>query len=139
MRITNEADYALRIVSTLLGGQKKSAKTIAEETGVTNRFALKILRKLKLEGIVGSQKGASGGYYLAMMPKDISIGKIVEIIGGPFAINNCIEDGFECSRMGKETGLCSFHCFFEELNARIRNEMYAATLDRFMQERHEGR
>ncbi|MBQ3865445.1 MAG: Rrf2 family transcriptional regulator, partial [Clostridia bacterium] len=64
MRITNEADYALRFILVLSDGSQKSAKIISEETGVTLRFALKILRKLSLAEIVGSQQGATGGYFL---------------------------------------------------------------------------
>ena len=132
MRITNEADYALRIVFSLLDGSQRSAKTIAAETGVTLRFALKILRKLTLSELVGSQQGASGGYFLKKKPEEISVGEIVEMIDGPFVMNNCIDGSFECTRMGKQTALCSFHCFFEDLNRRLRDEMYQATLDQFL-------
>ena len=132
MRITNEADYALRIVYSLLGGSQKSAKLIAEQTGVTLRFALKILRKLAIAEIVGARQGASGGYYLKKKPEEISIGLIIETIDGPFEVNNCLSEDFECSRMGKQVEACSFHCYFNELNTMIRNDMYRATLDRFM-------
>ena len=47
MHITLESDYAVRIVSRLARqGGRMDAKRIAEETGVTLRFSLKILRKL---------------------------------------------------------------------------------------------
>ena len=46
MHITLESDYAVRIVSRLARqGGRMDAKRIAEETGVTLRFSLKILRK----------------------------------------------------------------------------------------------
>ena len=46
MRITQEADYALRIVTELacLGGIEDS-KTIAEAVNVPERFTVKIMRK----------------------------------------------------------------------------------------------
>ncbi|MBR6748322.1 MAG: Rrf2 family transcriptional regulator [Clostridia bacterium] len=132
MRITNEADYALRIVYSLLGGSQKSAKLIAEQTGVTLRFALKILRKLAMAEIVGARQGASGGYYLKKKPAEISIGLVVETIDGPFEVNNCLDGEFVCSRMGKDVDACSFHCYFSDLNSIIREHMYRATLDQFM-------
>lgn len=59
MRLTNESDYALRITNELaILGTVVSAKELADRTGVTIRFALKILRKLSLAGIVDSKKGA---------------------------------------------------------------------------------
>ncbi|MGN0674985.1 MAG: Rrf2 family transcriptional regulator, partial [Oscillospiraceae bacterium] len=55
MHITLEADYAIRIVHCLAKSKKRlDAKTIAEQTTVTLRFALKILRKLVASGIVKS-------------------------------------------------------------------------------------
>ena len=44
MHITLESDYAVRIVSCLAkNGGRMDARSIAEETGVTLRFSLKIL------------------------------------------------------------------------------------------------
>ena len=52
LRITHEADYAIRVTYCLaLAGEKQCAKDISEVTGVTLRFALKILRKLTQSGI----------------------------------------------------------------------------------------
>ncbi len=132
MRITNEADYALRIIYALLDGAQRSAKVISELTGITLRFTLKILRKLALSEVVGSQQGATGGYFLKKAPSELSVGLIVEIIDGPFQINNCLDDLYLCSRMGRELDKCQFHSFFESLNTKIRNDMYSATLDQFM-------
>ena len=61
MRITHEADYAIRVAFCLAEcGGKLGAKEISERTGVTLRFALKILRKLIQAGMVRSYKGANG-------------------------------------------------------------------------------
>ena len=63
MHITLETDYAVRIVYFLAqSGERVDAGRIAEETGVTLRFSLKILRKLVSGGVVMSYKGAKGGY-----------------------------------------------------------------------------
>ena len=132
MRITNEADYALRFLCVLAGGGQRSAKAISEETGVTLRFALKILRKLALAGVVGSQQGAAGGYFLSRPPEALSVGEVVEIIDGPLQINNCIDESYCCSRTGLAHTDCRMHLFFSGLNERLRREMYAATIDRFL-------
>ncbi|MGN1074832.1 MAG: RrF2 family transcriptional regulator [Eubacteriales bacterium] len=131
MRITNEADYALRIVYSLLDGSQKSAKTISEQTGVTLRFALKILRKLALSGLVSAQQGAAGGYYLNRDASEISVGEVVEIIDGPIEINNCIDGDYICSRVGENTGECRIHRFFCGLNEQIRRELFETKMDRF--------
>lgn len=131
MRITNEADYALRIVYVLMNGELKNAKAISDESGVTLRFTLKILHKLTQAQIVSSVQGSAGGYSLRRNPKELSVADIVEIIDGPFCINNCLDDDFICSRVGMKTGCCKIHCFFEQLNAEIVEKMRSAKFDQF--------
>ena len=67
MYITLEADYAVRILLYLYEqGKRCDAKTISEDTEVTLRFALKILRKLAAAGLVRSFKGFKGGYEVSL-------------------------------------------------------------------------
>ena len=81
MHITLESDYAVRIVSRLARqGGRMDAKRIAEETGVTLRFSLKILRKLVTGGLVRSYQGTKGGYALARPAKDISLCDVIETV-----------------------------------------------------------
>ena len=91
MHITLESDYAVRIVSCLARqGGRMDAKRIAEETGVTLRFSLKILRKLVTGGLVRSYKGTKGGYELARPAKDISLCDVIETVEGPYALSRCV-------------------------------------------------
>ena len=58
MHMTLETDYAVRIVSCLVtAGRRMDAKSIAEETSVTLRFSLKILRKLVAGEILQGDPG----------------------------------------------------------------------------------
>ena len=83
MHITLETDYAVRITGCLAAEKSRlDAKTIAEKTGVTLRFSLKILRKLVAGGIVKSYKGAQGGYELAKAPKDVTLRDVIDSIEG---------------------------------------------------------
>ena len=66
VHINLESDYAARIVYCLTKVDGRlDAQSIAEETCVSLRFTLKIMRKLVAAGIVRSFKGAKGGYQLA--------------------------------------------------------------------------
>ncbi len=131
MRLTNESDYALRITNELaILGTVVSAKELADRTGVTIRFALKILRKLSLAGIVDSKKGAQGGYFLKKSPSEVSIGEIVETIEGPIHVSNCSREDYICPRSVAEDE-CRFHRYFCDLNDRIRKELYAVKLSSF--------
>ena len=131
MRITHEADYAIRVMYSLAAaGQRLSAKELSEQTGVTLRFSLKILRKLIQSEMVRSFKGVSGGYMLNREPKEISLGEIIECIDGPIMLNHCLSNEFDCTRVAKKSD-CDFHKVFGSINARLRKELYAVTLDQF--------
>ena len=132
MRITNEADYALRIVYALLNCQQKNAKRISEESGVSLRFALKILRKLVQGGYVASHQGANGGYYLIKEPQEISVGNIVELIDGKVELVNCLNPGDQCSRMGCHSSACQLHSFLIGINHDLLTKLNAKTFDQFL-------
>ena len=117
MRITQEADYALRIVALLASHETVTdANTIADEAGITQRFALKILRKLSLGEIVCSQKGAGGGYKLARKPEDITLKDVIELIDGEIAISKCLSEEHVCSKQGINKSACKIHLIFDAIN-----------------------
>lgn len=94
MYITQEADYAVRIVYCLAQSKaRRDARSISEEVCVTLRFSLKILGKLSGAGVVNSFKGNRGGYELARDPKDISLREVLVAVEGPFAISRCLHQG----------------------------------------------
>lgn len=101
MKITREADYALRIVIMLAREDKQTeAKRIAEENEIPYRFTLKILRKIVQSGIIKSYRGVNGGYVLNKEPSEITLKDVIETIDGKIAINSCMEDSEKCGRSG---------------------------------------
>lgn len=133
MRITHEADYAIRIMYCLaVHGSRISAKQIADESGVPLRFALKILRRLTQGGMTLSYKGVSGGYELAKPAAEISLGAIIEEIDGPIEINHCLNESFDCTHV-KQKNTCTFHRIFSTINQDIRCRLYELSLQQFLQ------
>ena len=117
LRITQEADYALRIVALLASHDSLvDANTIADEAGITQRFALKILRKLSLGEVVSSQKGANGGYRLARDAGEITLKDIIELIDGEIAISKCLSEEHICSKQGINKSACKIHLIFDAIN-----------------------
>ncbi len=132
MRMTHEADYALRICYTLAKeGKQINAKSLSEKTGVTIRFTLKILHKLSDDNIVGATKGASGGYYLAKDANELSLGHIIECIDGSLKLNHCLSEDFDCTRI-KDKNCCPFHCYLDKLSISLRDNLYSAKLSDFI-------
>ncbi|NLK39752.1 MAG: Rrf2 family transcriptional regulator [Clostridiales bacterium] len=118
MKITQEADYALRIAYKLACEDKVcDAKSIAEDVCISPRFALKILRKFVVGGLAVSYKGVHGGYRLAKSPDQITMRDILELIDGPLDISRCLSDDHTCSRNGTNKELCVFHNIFAKLSS----------------------
>ena len=129
MRITQEADYALRIICFLAEEKRVlDAATIAEAAYITPRFALKILRKLVLGGAVRSYKGASGGYELARDPNEISMKDVIELIDGEIAISKCLLDEHLCSKQGTNKSACAVHRIFDTINRDVSETLGGITI-----------
>ena len=129
MRITQEADYALRIVCLLAKEDRVlDATAIAEEAHITPRFALKILRKLVLGGAVRSYKGAAGGYKLDRDPKEISMKDVIELIDGEIAISKCLLDEHVCSKQGTDKSACAVHRIFDTINRDVSKTLAGITI-----------
>ncbi len=128
MHITLETDYAIRIVYSLArSGRRTDAKSLSQQTGVTLRFALKILRKLVASGIVRSFKGTQGGYEIARPLEEITLRDVIETVEGPYAISRCVEqkEDFCCSNPESGGCGCRFHDIFADISAMVNEKLEA--------------
>ena len=122
MCLTLESDYAVRIIGCLSAENKRiDAKNISERTGVSLRFALKILRKLVSAGLVKSYKGMQGGYELAKAPSEITMLDVIETVEGSYYLNRCHEEEFVCTRGAK--GCCCYQKVFNEITDIVRKKL----------------
>ena len=126
MMITQETDYAIRIVHCMaVSSHRLGAGAIAQKTGVSKGFALKILRKLVAAGLAVSARGAAGGYELARPAGEITLGQVIESISGPAQFSHC-QGGAVCTN---PTGPCYFKEVFEDVAAYTRNRFHSVTFD----------
>ncbi len=116
MKITVEAGSACRIMLFLaIRGvdNKVGARIISENEHVTIRFTLKILRKLKLAGLLISYRGQNGGYSIAKNPSDITFKDIIEAIDGPISLKKCL--GEEECKLNRKLN-CPIHHYLSDVN-----------------------
>lgn len=126
MRITLESDYALRILTAIAGYDSVTdAKTIADDTSVTPRFALKILHKLVQGNLINSYKGAKGGYELKVSPENITLKNVIELIDGPICIARCVEG--ECS-LNYDKAACVYHHIFDTVSLDLARKLDSITI-----------
>ncbi|HEX2087826.1 MAG TPA: Rrf2 family transcriptional regulator [Solirubrobacteraceae bacterium] len=87
MRISAKADYALRAAAELAaadGGPMKGEQ-LASRQGIPPKFLENILGDLRHAGLVRSQRGAEGGYWLQRPAAEITLAEIVRAVEGPLA------------------------------------------------------
>jgi Rrf2 family protein len=93
VRITAKVDYAVRAAAELgaaqasRGGDRAPVKgeALATAQDIPLRFLESILSELRRAGIVGSQRGAEGGYWLARPAAEVSVADIIRAVEGPLA------------------------------------------------------
>ena len=84
MRVSAKAQYAciamLELANNYQEPQLLQVKTIADNHGISPRFLVQILLQLKVNGLVRSVRGASGGYQLARSPEEITLADVINAI-----------------------------------------------------------
>ena len=88
MRVSAKADYALRATIELAAaGDERPVKgeRIAQAQEIPLKFLENILGDLRHAGIVRSQRGAEGGYWLARPAEEITVADVVRAVDGPIA------------------------------------------------------
>ena len=115
MHITLESDYAIRIILCLARrGCRTDAGTIAEITGVSLRFALKILRNLVGSGLIRA-------------PDEITLKDVLEIVEGEYHLSRCL-GGDCCTRPDHAAGTCKVQKVFGEISQIVQEKLDAVTI-----------
>jgi len=87
MRVSAKADYAIRAAVELAaaGGGPLKAERIAQAQEIPIKFLENIMADLRQAGLVRSQRGTEGGYWLARPAEEINLAQVVRAVEGPLA------------------------------------------------------
>ena len=92
MRVSAKVDYALRATAELAAAQLETdqagpikGERLAASQQIPLNFLENILLELRRSGIVASQRGAEGGYWLAKPPAEVSLADVIRAVEGPIA------------------------------------------------------
>ena len=86
MHVTAKADYAVRAVVELASSSQRSPRKVdevARAQAIPLSFLENILTQLRSSGIVRSQRGPEGGYWLAKPPAELSLAQVIRAVEGP--------------------------------------------------------
>ncbi|HHF42187.1 MAG: AsnC family transcriptional regulator [Candidatus Aminicenantes bacterium] len=103
LKISTKGRYGTRLMLNLARHyqpEKNYAvlKSISAEEDIPLRYLEQIIIPLKLNKLVKSMRGSSGGYILARPPSQIRISEIILAMEGPLTLVECVEDKGYCSR-----------------------------------------
>lgn len=85
MRISAKAEYALRAAVELAarGPEPQKCVDIARAQDIPVQFLTNIFVALRAGGLVLSQRGADGGYWLGRPPAQITVAEVLRCVDGP--------------------------------------------------------
>lgn len=86
MRISAKVDYAVRAAVALAGADGDApmkGERISTSQGIPLKFLENILGDMRRAGLVMSQRGAEGGYRLAVNAHEISVADVIRAVEGP--------------------------------------------------------
>lgn len=94
MKISAQEEYGLRCLLHMARcgeGESRSIPEISRAEGLSIPNVAKLMRLLRLGGLVDSVRGQSGGYTLARPADQITIGEVLSLLGGNFYSNQFCE------------------------------------------------
>lgn len=86
MHVTAKADYAVRAVVELVGSAQDAPRKVddlAKAQAIPPSFLENILTQLRSAGIVRSQRGPEGGYWLARPADELPLAEVIRAVDGP--------------------------------------------------------
>ena len=113
MVITRATEYAIRALLYLSKqpkGEIVFKRDICKSQDITPAFLTKILQPLIKTGIVGSQRGVGGGFYLLRDPAEFSLLDVVKAEEGQLYLNVCLEHPGVCTK----DNVCPVHGAWKE-------------------------
>lgn len=90
--LSQKTRYAIRAMQHLAdnyGQGPVQLADIAEAQKIPPKFLTVILSELARSGLIASQRGKDGGYWLGVSPIDISYGDLIRIMRGSLALVPC--------------------------------------------------
>ena len=87
VRVSAKADYAIRAMVELAAAGEGPVKgeRLSQAQSIPIKFLENILVDLRRAGLVESQRGSDGGYWLARPAAQITLAQVIRAVDGPLA------------------------------------------------------
>jgi FeS assembly SUF system regulator len=126
LRLSKLTDYAVVVLTQMAEGPDlQTSPALAAGTGIPEPTVAKVLKMLAASGLVGSARGARGGYRLLKPLSRIPVAEVIQAIDGPIALTACVDGSvFECV----SRGMCPMQGRWDPVNTAITAALAAISL-----------
>ncbi len=131
MQLLASEEYGLRCLLQVAGGDggaPVSIAAISEAEGLSPEYTAKLMRKLRLAGLVKSVRGAEGGYLLARPRRDITVWGALQALGGEFYGEAFCDCHAGRERRCVRSSDCSIRALWRTLQQSLRETLERITL-----------
>ena len=131
MKLSTRGRYGVRLMLDLAlhyGEGPILLKDIAGRQGISEKYLWQLINPLKTVGLIGSTRGAHGGYVLARPPEEISLKEIVRVLEGSLCLVDCVENPAVCDR----SKTCTSRDIWSEASNQISQILESMTLDKMV-------
>lgn len=95
MKLTTRGRYGIRAIVYI--GEHENEKPIplsqiAKDLELSENYLEQLLRLLKSDGIIASQRGSQGGYFLNRPSSEITLRDLLNSLEGDSYISECVDD-----------------------------------------------
>jgi Rrf2 family protein len=98
VRVSRQADYAIRVVFDLSLHPEARIKEIARRQHLSPSYVGRISQRLAKTGILENRRGRLGCLGLACSPDQITLLDVIEAVDGPVRMERCLLAPDECGR-----------------------------------------
>ena len=109
MRLTTKSRYGTRLILDLAVHAKNGPVPLGDVSrrqNISLKYLEQLIRKLKMAGLIKSQRGPLGGHMLNKPPERITVGDIVRTLEETSAITECAESDEKVCGVCENAGEC---------------------------------
>lgn len=106
-----------------------SLKEVSKKEDISARYLEQIIIPLRNAGLVGSNRGVKGGYYLTKSPNQVKMSEIIRALEGSWALVECVENQGYCSKIDS----CNTFEIWDKATQALSDVFESYTLDHLLQ------
>lgn len=129
MKISTKGRYALEAIiymGTLPADQPLNIKTLAERTGIPQRYLEQIFFALRRAAILETRRGPAGGYLLAVDCHTLTAGDVVRAAEGDLLPVACLGEPGVCD--DRQYDLCSTRPLWQQMSDAVEQVLDRVTV-----------